>query len=255
MKAGHCIYREENEDTHLEIWEDDDRRSLWFDDVILQTEINIHDPAVLPNPVNRTMLAHLMFGLPLQRVLLAGCGGGAIARWLHARAPEIKGEAVEVSATVARLAREYFGFPPSDSNWELQVADVRAHIATNKRRYDYILVDLEENQTTPHWVTEATFLEGCRDHLSAHGTLTLNLLLDDATKIGEALLRVRRTFGSDILLLGNPDHDNLLVLAFRARTPQTPSRDALVAQGRRWGIDFASMAARLTRLSATAAAP
>ena len=75
--AGHCIYREENDDTHLEIWEDDDRRSLWFDDVILQTEINIHDPAVLPNPVNRTMLAHLMFGLPLQRVLLAGCGGGA----------------------------------------------------------------------------------------------------------------------------------------------------------------------------------
>ena len=74
--VGHCIYREENNDTQLGIWEDDDRRSLWFDDVILQSEINIYDPAVLPNPVNRAMLAHLMFGLRLQRVLLAGCGGG-----------------------------------------------------------------------------------------------------------------------------------------------------------------------------------
>ena len=72
---GRCIYREENEKSHLEIWDQGDCRSLWFDDVILQSEIHLHDPAVLPNPVNRTMLAHLMFGLPLQRVLLAGCGG------------------------------------------------------------------------------------------------------------------------------------------------------------------------------------
>ncbi|MGB5199134.1 MAG: methyltransferase domain-containing protein [Sedimenticolaceae bacterium] len=253
--TGHCIYREENDDMHLEIWEDGDRRSLWFDDVILQTEINIHDPAVLPNPVNRAMLAHLMFGLPLQRVLLAGCGGGAIARWLHARAPQVHGDAIEVSGTVARLAREYFEFPPPDGNWELQVADAREHILFSKRLYDYILVDLEENQTTPRWVTEAAFLEGCHDHLSAHGNLTLNLLLDDATKISEALLRIRQTFGSDILLLSNPGHDNLLVLAFRAHAPQMPSSDALVSQGRRWGIDFASLAARLTRLTAAAGAP
>ena len=253
--AGHCIYREENDDTHLEIWEDGDRRSLWFDDVILQTEINIHDPAVLPNPVNRAMLAHLMFGLPLQRVLLAGCGGGAIARWLHVRAPQVHGDAIEVSATVARLAREYFEFPPPDSNWDLQVTDIRDYILVSKRPYDYILVDLEENQTTPRWITEVAFLEGCRNRLSAHGTLTLNLLLDGATKISEALLRIRQTFGSDILLLSNPGHDNLLVLAFRRHAPRTPSSDALVAQGRRWGIDFASLAARLARLSAATAAP
>ena len=251
--ASHCIYREENDDAHLEIWEEGDRRSLWFDDVILQTEINIHDPAVLPNPVNRTMLAQLMFGLPMQRVLLAGCGGGAIARWLHARAPEVYGDAIEVSGTVARLAREYFEFPPPESNWELEVADVRERIVIGNSPYDYILVDLEENQTTPRWTTEAAFLEGCRNHLSARGTLTLNLLLDDATRISEALLRIRQTFGSDILLLSNPGHDNLLVLAFRSRAPQTPSPDALVAQGRRWGIDFVSLAARLTRLNATTA--
>jgi spermidine synthase len=255
MTAGHCIYREENDDAHLEIWEDDDRRSLWFDDVILQSEINIHDPAVLPNPVNRAMLAHLMFGLGLQRVLLAGCGGGAIARWLHARAPGVHGDAIEVSGTVARLAREYFDFPPPDSRWGLKVADVRDYIVISKRRYDYILVDLEDNQTTPRWVTEAAFLEACRNHLSAHGTLTLNLLLDNATMISEALLRVRRTFGSDILLLSNPGHDNLLVLAFRSHAPQTPSSDELIAQGRRWGIDFASLANRLTRLNAAAATP
>ena len=248
--ASRCIYREENDTIHLEIWEDGDRRSLWFDDVILQSEINTHDPAVLPNPVNRAMLAHLMFDLPLQRVMLAGCGGGAIARWLNSRAPEVKGDAVEVPEIVARLAREYFEFPPPGTNWQLLIEDVREHLGLSTHRYDFILVDLEENQMTPGWVTGTEFLEGCRDHLSDQGTLTLNLILDDLVAISEAVQHVRQVFGSDILLLNNPQHDNLLVLAFRSQTPDLPSADTLVTCGRRWGIDFASLAARLTPLPA-----
>jgi len=244
-----CIYREEHDATHLEIWDDGDCRSLWFDDVILQTEIHLHDPAVLPNPVNRAMLAHLMFGSPLRRVLLAGCGGGAVARWLHARAPEVHGEAVELSNTVARLAREYFDFPAADqSNWRLLIADVREHLAHSAARYDFILVDLEENQATPAWLTGHGFLQACRDHLSPQGTLTLNLIADDIRAAGEALQRVREVFGTGTLLLTEPDHDNLLVLAFRGRAPQLPSRAELVREGARWGIDFSSLAGRLTRV-------
>ena len=253
--TARCIYREEHDKIHLEIWDEDDRRSLWFDDVILQSEIHLHDPAVLPNPVNRAMLAHLMLSLPLRSVMLAGCGGGAIARWLHARAPEVRGDAIELSATVARLAYEYFDFPSTQSNWRLLIQDVREHLAHSKLTYDFILVDLEENQITPPWVTGIEFLRACRQRLSEQGVLTLNLIVDDDRSASEALHNVRQVFGTEVLLVTEPDHDNLLVLAFRARTPQTPSRDALVAQGRRWGIDFASMAARLTRLSATAAAP
>ena len=251
--AGRCIYREENDCIHLEIWEDGDRRSLWFDDEILQSEINIHDPAVLPNPVNRAMLAHLMFDLPLRRVMLAGCGGGAIARWLNSRAPEVQGDAVELSETVARLAREYFEFPPPGTNWQLLIEDVREHLALSKRHYDYILVDLEENQLTPAWVTGTDFLGDCRDHLSEQGTLTLNLLLGDLVAVSEAVHRVRQVFGPDVRLLSNPQHDNLLVLAFRNRAPELPAAEALVARGHRWGIDFASLANRLTVLPATPA--
>lgn len=249
--TARCIYREEHDDTHLEIWEEDDRRSLWFDDVILQTEIHIHDPAVLPNAVNRAMLAHLMFEPPLHRVMLAGCGGGAIARWLHARAPEVAGDAIELSDTVARLAREYFGFPPPEtSRWRLLVEDVREHLVHSRLSYDFILVDLEENQATPAWVTEPGFLNRCRAHLSAQGVLTLNLILDDARAISEALLRIRQVFGSDTLLLSEPEHDNLLVLASQAPAPQIPSPQRLEELGRRWGIDLTTLAGRMTRLTA-----
>jgi len=247
-----CIYREEHDNTHLEIWEEDDRRSLWFDDVILQSEIHMHDPAVLPNPVNRAMLAHLMFDLPLRSVLLAGCGGGAIARWIHARAPETRGVAVELSATVARLAREYFDFPPAEqSHWQLQVEDIREHLAHGHSEADFILVDLEENQQTPAWLTENAFLTSCREHLSPDGVLTLNLIVDNAAAAGGALLRIRKVFGPDILLLDEPAHDNLLVMAFRGSTPPIPGSDQLIRLGRHWGIDFSALADRTTRLSTT----
>ena len=254
--ASRCIYREEHGETHLEIWDDGDRRSLWFDDVILQSEIELRDPAVLPNPVNRAMLARLMFEPAPQSVMLAGCGGGAIARWLHARAPQVRGCAVELSPTVARLAREYFDFPrPDRSNWRLLVQDVREHLLRSRRYYDFILVDLEENQATPAWLTESAFLQACRNRLSRSGGLTINLIVDDARRTGAALHRIREVFGPDILLLTEPEHDNLLVLAFRDSMPELPPRDALARLGMRWGIDFVSLAGRITRLSETTARP
>lgn len=255
MSRPRCIYREEHNDTHLEIWDDGERRSLWFDDVILQSEIHLHDPAVLPNPVNRAMLAHLMFEPQFDSVLLAGCGGGSIARWLHARAPQITGDAVELSPTIARLAREYFDFPPTDSNWRLLIDDVREHLVHGARAYDFILVDLEENQVTPDWVTDTGFLHGCRRRLTAHGVLTINLLAANDRALSESLMRIRRVFTGDTLLVSDPEHDNLLAIAFRQAAPPLPPPAALEAAGRHWGIDFVSLSQRLERLAAAPADP
>jgi spermidine synthase len=248
-----CIYREENAETHLEIWDEGERRSLWFDDVILQSEIHIQDPAVLPNPVNRAMLAHLMFDPPLERVLLAGCGGGAIARWFNARVPEVAGDAVELSSTVARLAREYFDFPRPESRWRLLLGDVRQHLLHCEQRYDFILVDLEENQQTPEWVTGEEFLRSCQARLSAGGTLTLNLITGLERETAAALQRVRQVFSAGLDLLHDPGHDNLLVLASRPGPPQRPDHATLERRGRHWGLDFTTMAQRLRRLGPNAA--
>lgn len=200
------------------------------------------------------MLATLMFDTPpWKRVLLAGCGGGAIARWLNARAPEIQGDAVEVSPTVARLAHEYFDFPGVGSRWRLLIEDVRDHLArASSPRYDYILVDLEENQQTPLWVTSRECLERCRAHLTPRGTLTLNLILGRADETSKALAQIRRVFETDTVLLRDPEHDNLLVCVSPTQLPPLPDNAALETIGRKWGIDFISMRDQLTRVVAVA---
>lgn len=233
---GTCLHQQQGEWGLIQVWQQDNRRSLWFDDAILQTEIHLDDPAVLPNPANRAMLAHLMFGQQPARVLLLGCGGGGIARWFHARSPHTKGDAVERDPEVARIAREWFDFPGPQSQWRLHEADARDFLEQLNSRYDFILVDLEEQQYSPQWLTALPFLQQCQRALTHSGVLTLNLIPDGPNHYARSLGNVREVFDRRALCLPVPQHDNQLVLAFR----QTPALDKLDTRiqraARQWGL-------------------
>ena len=242
-----CIHREATPSGRIEIWQGKQRRSLWFDDTIVQTEIDLDNPAVLPNPANRAMLAHLLFDRQPQKVLLAGCGGGAIARWFHCHDKAISGDAVEISAAVARIARSYFQFPEAESGWRIEIADVRSFLPQHTEHYDFILVDLEERQKTPAWVTSPDFLRACQQRLTPTGVLTVNLITDGEIAVAQAIWNLRRTFDRRVLCLPVPDHDNLVVMGFN----EAPSVGALPTQAaaaeQRWGIEFTTFLERLKK--------
>ena len=245
--TARCVFRQELDGRQLEVWDEGRKRSLWFDDQVLQTEIDRRDPKRLPNPANRAMLAHLLFGPVPRRVLLGGCGGGGIARWFHARAPEIRGEAAEISATVAGVARDWFDFPGTTSRWRLRQTDVRDLLHQTDQTYDFVLFDLEENQQTPDWLTTPEFLDACRRRLRRSGVLTLNLIAEDATRFAGALATIRQRFDRRVLCLPVPGHHNIIVLGFMA----PPALDDLDGRARqaeaRWGIEFPRLLQRLRR--------
>lgn len=234
---GSCVHRESHPVLgEIQVWDEDDKRSLWFDDVILQSEIYLNDPAVLPNPINRAMLAHLMFVEAPQSVLLGGCGGGAIARWLHARSPDTQGEAIELFPEVTRIAHEHFDFPKS--KWQSIHADIREHLHIGSNNYDFILMDLEESQWTPEWLYSLNFLQKCADHLTDQGVLTLNLICKNRKAFTQALINIRQIFPQGSMCLHHPAHDNILVLAFKQRPDIQTAEDQLKAKGQRWGLEF-----------------
>lgn len=243
--SSQCIHRQPLPNGELQVWDKEDTRSLWFDDVILQSEIDLNDPAVLPNPANRAMLAHLMFGQQPQRVLLAGTGGGGIARWFNARSPQTQGDAIELSPEVAAVARTHFDFPPPDSPWQLHVDDVRQFVVNTSHRYDFILVDLEENQYSPAWVSEPKFLKHCHQALSPQGVLTLNLIPRDAAHYARALSNIRQCFDRQTFSLPVANHDNQLILAFKIYPKQTNTQATIEAAAKLWGLPFARYAKAL----------
>ena len=219
-------------------------RSLWVDGPMLQSEILVERPGDLPQAANRAMLAHLMFGPAPSSMLMAGCGGGAIARWFHARAPGMRGRAVEIDPAIARLARQYFDFPAT-AGWELTIGDIRHDAGLTSHRWDLILVDLEQDGLTPQWAYSATFLGRCRDALTRNGVLTLNLLVDGADTFARAITAVRTAFPMRTLCLPVPEHRNIVVNAFARRPDVAAASLRVVESQERWGLEFDSFLARM----------
>jgi spermidine synthase len=230
----------------LEVWQEGSRRSLWFDDEILQTEIDLERPQHLPNPVNRAMLSHLMFRPAPGRILLAGTGGGGIARWFAARMPTADGVAVEIEPAVADVARTWFDFPAAGAGWNLVTGDVRDYLP-GAHAVDFVLVDIAEDGFSPAWVSEADFLARVDAALAPGGVMTLNLIPRDRADFATHLFNVRRQFHGRTLCQSVPAHDNVLVLGFRDRpeTADLPAR-ALAAQ-LAWGLEFPEFLDRMRR--------
>lgn len=168
------------------------------------------------------MLAHLLFVEPPARVLLAGCGGGALARWFNARLPQTHGVAVEHSTKVIELALEVFDFPGTDTGWQIKHADVRDFLANQNEQFDFILFDLDEQGNTPGWLQEPAFLSRCQQCLTPSGVLTINVLAHDAQALVKTLWPLRQVFPDLTCCLSNQQNSNIMILAFNSR-PDTHS--------------------------------
>lgn len=221
----------------IRVWQQANRRYLDFADGLLQSAIDIQEPAALPLPLNQAMLAGVMFSTGIKQVLLAGTGGGASARFLARQFPGIHGEAVEISAEIAAIARHYFQFPAS---WPIYIEDIRQFISQSQPAYDLILLDIAMHQKTPEWILSNEFLQQCRDRLTAHGHLAINLLVDDAQEFLAAMQTIRQVFDRQTACLSLENHRNIVVFAFNGLPDFLPplAGQRLQSLTQRWSIGF-----------------
>jgi spermidine synthase len=212
--------------------------TLHFDNGLIQTQINKSHPEQLPLLGNRMMLIHLLFGIEPQSVLLAGSGGGSLGLWFNQHLPATEGLAVEISSKVISLAEQHFGFPPANSNWRIEQADIREFLSISKRRFDFILFDIEEQGKTPEWLTDDKSLKNCLNCLTDQGVASFNIVADSTENFMKALWSIRQTFPDRTCCLSNPESGNLIVTAFN----QKPSIENLAEQAeaakKRFNIEF-----------------
>jgi spermidine synthase len=184
----------------IEVWNENHLRWLSID-AIEQSRINIDQPDLLASSVHRYFLAALLFKTP-ERVLLGALGGGALARSLYYRKPEIQGDAIEIDETIVTLAKDYFYFPAQQ--W-------------NAQNYDLMIIDISEGELTPAWLYGETMLLQLKQQLSKHGVMVMNLLVEDARSFVFAPTETRKVFQRQRLCLSVPDHKNIIVIAFKQR--------------------------------------
>ncbi len=204
------------DDAHpINVWQYGDQRWLEFDDELIQTEISLARADHLPESFSRAMLAGVLFNPMPQRVLLAGAGGGSTARYFANRFPDVKGEAVELSAVIVDIAKRFFACPHT-GNWSLICDDIRQYVQQTTHYYDLIVLDIALGQKTPEWLLEPSFLYKCKQVLTKQGHLAINLIVDDDEDFLTCLKKIRRVFNRRTVCLTLPEHSNILVYAFNA---------------------------------------
>lgn len=223
--------------------------SLHFDNGLIESQIDLSNPAVLPLKGNRQMLSSLLFGLVPQKVMLVGCGGGGIARWFQHHLPETEGIAIEKSAAIIDLARRYFEFPSTQHGWQIVHAEATEYLQQINQCFDLIIVDIEVNQQTPDWVSNEAFLVNCQRLLNENGVININLIADTAEIFARQLWPIRQVFKD--LTYCHASHNNqagnIFITGFKNKPDILDLQKKAESAEKRFGIEFSLFYQELLR--------
>ena len=151
-----------------------------------------------------------------RRCLVIGLGAGIVPRWYERRG--IATDVVDIDPVVVRMAREYFDF---DLAGEIYIEDARYFLTRNETKYDFILLDVFNGDTTPSHVISLEAFELIGRNLSDNGVLGINLVatLKGKTLITASILKTLRQVFDQVDLISTFDLDesewgNVVVLAY-----------------------------------------
>lgn len=109
--------------------------------------------------------------------LLLGVAGGSAIKILR---NEIHNEGkiigVDIDSKVIDVATTYFNLG-AYQNFEMIIEDARVFIAQNEQKFDFILIDIFEDNVMPDFLFEATFIENIKLAMAKNSYILFNFML------------------------------------------------------------------------------
>ena len=129
--------------------------------------------------------------------LVVGVGAGIVPAWYERRG--VATDVVDIDAEVVAMARSHFGYAPRG---EVHIDDARAFFARPGRRYDYVVLDVFNGDTTPAHLLSVEALGALRQRLTARGVLAVNLVgsIDAGATGTAAIVTTLRTLFAQVEL-------------------------------------------------------
>lgn len=103
--------------------------------------------------------------------LVIGLGAGLVPVWYEARG--VRTDIVDIDPDVVAIAKNYFGFSVSG---DIIIADARYYLNTSSKKYDYIILDVFNGDTTPGHILSHEALELVQARLTEKGIVAINLI-------------------------------------------------------------------------------
>jgi len=207
-----------------------------------QSCFNENRPREMLFPYTRMMMSSLLLDPQPKRVLMIGLCGGTLPLALDELYPELVQDVVEIDPAVVRVAREYFGFAPSD-RVNVIGQDGRVFVkraAQRGERYDLIMLDAFNGDYIPEHLMTREFLEEVRSLLADGGVLAANTFSISA--LYEAESATYAAVYAPFFNLKPSDSGNRVVIARNGPLPSAAeletSAAALGPRLTRYGVDF-----------------
>jgi spermidine synthase len=103
--------------------------------------------------------------------LMIGLGAGIVPVWYQAQG--VKTEVVDIDPEVVNFARKYFNFNPEIP---VHIEDARYFLTSTKRRYDYVILDVFNGDTTPGHLISVEAMRSAKAHLTDNGVFAVNII-------------------------------------------------------------------------------
>ena len=128
--------------------------------------------------------------------LVLGVGLGSMVQIIRQRGYNPTFTLVELDKIVLKWAMEYLQ-KDKDAKIDPHCADASDFMAANKKKFDFLFIDIFDSRTVPDFASSQTFLEQCRSSVNPGGRLAFNYIMNNDKKWQDTI----KTFG-----IVFPDH-------------------------------------------------
>jgi len=176
------------------------------------------NPDELVVSYTREMMAFLLLRPNPGHVVVAGLGGGSLVKYCYRYLPETRITALEINPWVLSL-RDEFRIPADDERLTIVCADARNYFAKPGEPADVVLIDLYDHRGAVPFLRDRQFLTSVKSHLTATGSVILNVLGTDAW-CRDCMDAVRAVFADPVVRVQVEADGNLVLLAFKGAPAQ-----------------------------------
>ncbi len=240
VEYGELLYETESSHNYIQVVQ-------WGDEVWLklnegQGVHSIYDPnSVLVGGIWDHFLIAPFFNNPpftadqVGSLALIGSAAGTVAKQYTVVYGDIPIDGAEIDPEIIRVGREYFDM--NEPNFNAVAQDGRYFLVNSPRTYDVIAIDAYRPPYIPFHLTTREFFRQCREHLTDHGVVAINV---GRTRTDWSLVQVlastlKAEFPNVYTVdLAQPGYDliNVLVVATKQ-----PTRLENLAQNAAWMTD------------------
>ena len=172
------IYQEKSLYRNIIVFEDQGLRCMKFErhNTGRQSCISLREPNALVLNYTKTLLGALYLNPEPAKILIIGLGGGTMPSTLQKIIPQAKIDSVELDPSVAKVAKQFFGFSPGAQS-AVFIEDGRVFVKRAQKQgktYDLIILDAFDHIYVPEHMLTREYLLEVKSLLAKNGVLAAN---------------------------------------------------------------------------------